>query len=148
MKNFVYLLPFFVLLMACSEDEKDENVSERDKVVNQITESTWVAEDVDHGTDGNLTDQYADFTIAFTKTKSTNFIGEYFVANGSYAFPDTFGKWSLSDDLKTVLFDNGQELAVEFENERMILDFTVSPPGDGRTTGLSGHFTFTLKHIP
>jgi len=145
MRTAICLFFTVTLFLSCSDDEK---VSPKDKMINQITESTWVVEQVEHGTDGDLTFQYTDFSLAFTASGSGDFIGEYFVGHGGYAFPDAFGKWNLSADLKNVLFDNDQEFAVEFVGERMLLDFTVNPPDGGRVEGLSGHFTFTLKHIP
>lgn len=152
MKAIIYFFALVTILQttACSDDSgdsDDEKVSEKDQTISQLTATTWVVENVEHTTDGDLTSQYEDFSIIFTKSNTGNFIGNYLVANGGYAFTDASGKWNISDDLHTILLDNDTELAFEFQGERMILDFTVSAPG-GRTKGLSGHFTFTLIHTP
>ncbi|HEY3405904.1 MAG TPA: hypothetical protein VGK59_21110 [Ohtaekwangia sp.] len=147
MKATLYfsVLLFLFQASACSEDE---STSAKDNMIRQLTESTWIAESVEHGTDGDLTFQYDDFSIAFTSSESGNFLGDYLVANGGYAFADAFGKWTVSEDLHTLMLDNDQELTVEFQGEKMILDFTVNPSSGGRSNGLSGHFTFTLIHTP
>lgn len=148
MKTVLYFFACMLLfqLSACSSDDK--KTSDEDKMISKFTESTWAAERVEHGTDGDLTFQYEDFSLAFTKSGSGTFLGDYYVANGGNAFRDAFGKWKLSEDMKMIILDNDQELEVEFQGEKMILDFIVPLPSDGRTQGLSGHFAFTLIHTP
>jgi hypothetical protein len=144
MKTIFNMLAVVMLLQltAC----KDDDPNAHDQMINTLTKAPWVAVSVDHATDGDLTFQYEDFSMVFTKAAANSYDGEFYIANGGYAFPDAFGKWSLSDDNKTIIFDNGRELEATFSGDQLTLDFVVPPPTGGRVEGLSGHFTFLLAH--
>lgn len=142
MKTKIQIL-FLALLASVACSKKDE-VSPKDSFINSLTASTWVTESVYNETDGDLTSQYTSFSIVFRKNSSSGYNGDYYVANGSRAFSASFGKWKISDDLKTITFDNGKQLTVDLSGGKLKLDFVVSATG-GRTTGLKGHFTFILK---
>ena len=145
----IVALGFTGLLVSCN---KNSESSPKDKAIDMITANAWETESVQHDTDGNLTFQYENFTIAFTKKTSSNYSGEYVVANGGTAFPDAFGQWKILDDLKTIQFDNGQEFEVDLSNGKLKLDFYIVNSGGGRIgwgrmSGLSGHFIFVLKPV-
>lgn len=143
-KIMIFLALFAFTLTACSDDNE---IGAREQVINNLTASSWVAEQVLHATDGDLTFQYEEFSIRFTKGNATNYDGEFYVLNGGNAFPQPYGKWSLNSELNTIMFDNGQDLAFTIAGNDMTLDFTVPAPDDGRIGGLSGHFMFSLKHL-
>ena len=145
-KLFTYASILSVLLLsACHDDEK--GTDPRTKNMNLLTSSVWVTESVDHTTDGDLTFQYENFSIAFTQTGSSGMDGEYIAVNGGNAFPDSYGEWSLSSDSKTILLSNDQEMTIESLTEgSLVLNFIVEPPTGGRVEGVSGEFTFHLKH--
>jgi len=144
MKKILNLLAVALVFQfaACKDDE----LSAHDQIVSDLTSGPWVAESVDHSTDGDLLFQYEEFSMVFAKTASNSYDGEYYVANGGHAFPNAYGKWSLSDDLSAIIFDDGREHEFSFNDGRLTLDFVVPPPTGGRVEGLSGHFTFVLKH--
>lgn len=141
MKNIFSFLLLGMLCLACS---KKNEVSPQDSFIRTLTASGWVTESVYNETDGDITSQYANFSLVFRQSSDSGYNGEYYVANGSHAFAASFGKWKISDDLKTLTFDNGRQFAVTLANGKLKLDFTV-PAKNGRVQGLSGHFTFTLK---
>ena len=145
-KLFAYAsLIAVVLATACDKDEP--KADPRSESINLLTASPWVIQTVEHSTDGDLTFQYSDFSIVFTKNASGNTDGDYVAANGGNAFPDTFGKWGLSDDRRMIVLSNGQELTVEnLTSQSLVLNFVVAPPTGGRIAGVSGEFTFHLKH--
>ncbi|MBX2964124.1 MAG: hypothetical protein KF687_16555 [Cyclobacteriaceae bacterium] len=135
-------IAFLLAFSACSSDDA---VNERDQQINLLTSAPWITQSVMHATDGDLTDQYQNFSITFIKNPVSGFDGDYFVVNGSYAFPEPSGKWKFSNDLTKLIFINGQDLDASVTNSLLTLHFVVASPG-GRTTGLSGQFTFVLKH--
>ena len=128
-------------LVACSKDDP----SPRDEKIQQITASTWGSPTVMH-TDGDLSDQYIDFAIKFTKQSSGDFEGTYIIANGGYAFEETAGQWTLSDDLSSIILDSGKEITAKINEGSLRLEFIV-PTSTGRTNGLSGQFVFELKAL-
>ena len=142
MKNFLTLIAIVALfqLSACKDDNE---VSAHDKNVNMLTASAWGDAVVMNSTDGDLSDQYTDFIMVFTKKPENGFDGTYVIANGSYAFPEDSGKWKFNDDFTKIIFDSGKDMDVELSSTNLHLDFTVAPIG-GRIDGLSGHFTFDL----
>jgi hypothetical protein len=101
---------------------------------------------VTHGTDGDLSEQYADFVIGFSKTTASGFDGTFVVSNGGYAFPEDAGNWKFNDALTAIIIDSGRELEFELSKDNLILDFTVAPSG-GRVDGISGQFTFELQPL-
>lgn len=145
MKNILKLSALLILfnLAACKDDEND--LSLHDKNVNMITSTSWGDATVTHA-DGDLSDQYEDFVMAFTKNSSTGFDGTYVIANGGYAFSEAAGNWKFSDDLTQIILDSGKEMDFELDENSLQLDFTVTSPG-GRAAGLSGHFIFDLKPL-
>lgn len=140
----IFLALFGFMFIACSDDNE---ISAREQTINNITADSWIAEQVIHATDGDLTFQYENFSIRFTKGNATNYDGEYYVINGSNAFTQPYGKWSLNSELTTIMLDNGLDLDFTMAGNEMTLDFTVPAPDNGRVGGLSGHFIFSLKHL-
>ena len=142
MKNILTLIAIVALflLSACKDDNVD--ASSHDQSVAMLTASAWGNPTVNHP-DGDLSDQYTDFIIAFTKKPADGFDGIFVVGNGGYAFPESTGKWKFSEDLTQIIFDSGRELDIVLSATNLNLDFIVTPEG-GRINGLSGHFTFDL----
>lgn len=143
-KITIFLALFAFMFTACSDDNE---IGVREQTINNITADSWVAEQVMHATDGDLTFQYEEFSIRFTKGNATNYDGEYYVINGGNAFTQPYGKWSLNNELTTIMLDNGLDLGFVMAGNEMTLDFTVPAPENGRVGGLSGHFIFSLKHL-
>jgi hypothetical protein len=143
-KNTIQLVLFIMLiqLSACSED----GPSDSDVKSEMLSAQAWGHPTVMHGTDGDLSDQYADFAITFTRKSADGFLGTYFVANGSHAFADVSGKWKFNDDLTMIILDSGRELDFQLDESHLTLDFIV-PESGGRSNGLSGHFTFNLQAL-
>jgi len=144
MKAIRKIIVLLTLLQAsgCHENE----MSEKGKDVKLLTETPWSHSVVTHATDGDLSDQYESFAIAFTKNPADGFEGTFVISNGGYAFPENSGKWKFNDDLDRIIFDSGRELSYQLVEGILSLDFTVSAPG-GRVSGLSGHFVFELKPL-
>lgn len=144
MKKIITTLTLLaVLFTACKEDS---DPSAREKTINKLTASAWIADQVTHSTDGDLTFQYEDFSMLLSKSNANNYDGEFYIANGGNAFPEAMGKWRVNDDQTTIILDNGREIDFEFTENTLTLDFVVEPTESGRANGLSGHFTFTLSH--
>jgi len=144
MKAVSKLIVLLALLQAvgCHENE----ISEKGKDSELLTESPWSHSVVTHATDGDLSAQYESFAISFTPNPADGFEGTFVISNGGYAFPENAGKWKFNDDLDRIIFDSGRELSYQLDQGNLKLDFTVSPPG-GRVGGLSGHFVFELKPL-
>lgn len=144
MKNIVTIMitAFTFLLIGCNDDDANSKSQE----VKLLTGSTWSHADVQHATDGDLSVQYANFAISFTKNAGDGFEGTYIIANGGYAFTENTGKWKLNDDNDQIIFDSGRQLQYDVTENTLHLEFTVDAPG-GRTSGLSGQFTFDLKPL-
>jgi len=144
MKNLFNMAALLILISfsACKDDGDELNA--HDQKVKELTTNAWGEATVTHA-DGNLSGQYEDFTIVFTKNASDGFDGTYVIANGGYAFSETSGKWKLSDDLTQILLDSGKEMDFKLADNSLELDFTVSS-ASGRA-GLSGHFVFELKPL-
>lgn len=130
------------LLISCNDEETNTKFQD----VKFLTGSTWSHADVQHATDGDLSGQYENFAISFTKNTADGYEGTFIIANGGYAFPENTGKWKLNDDLDKIIFDSGRELQYDVEQTTLHLEFTVDAPG-GRVSGLSGQFIFDLKPL-
>lgn len=143
MKKILTLTALIALLFQFSACKDDNEISAHDQNVNTITASTWGDPTVTHP-DGDLSDQYTNFIIAFTNKPANGFDGDFVVGNGGYAFTENSGRWKFSEDLTQIILDSGRELDVELSSTNLNLDFIVTPEG-GRINGLSGHFTFDLK---
>ena len=130
-------------MFACDDD----NVSPRSQDVRSITATPWSHASVIHSTDGDLSDQYENFVMSFTKKAEGGFEGTYIISNGGYAFPENTGKWKFHDDLDRIVFDSGRQIQYDINGDVLHLDFTVPQPPGGRVSGLSGHFTFDLKPL-
>lgn len=142
MKKILTLTALIVLfqLSACKDNNE---ISQHDQTVNTLVASTWGNASVTNSADGDLSDQYTDFIMVFTSKPADGFDGTFLIANGLYAFPESTGKWKLSEDLTKIVFDSGREIDYQLSNNTLHLDFVVTPIG-GRINGLSGHFTFDL----
>jgi hypothetical protein len=66
--------------------------------------------------------------------------------NGGIAFKDPFGKWKFNNEQTVIQFENGMELETVLTENQLSITCTVEPPLGGRVSGLSGNFTFVLKH--
>lgn len=129
-------------LVGCDDDEANSKSQD----LRLLTSATWSHAEVKHATDGDLSQQYENFAISFSKNADAGYDGTFIVSNGGYAFPENTGKWKFSDDLKQIIFDSGRELQYQVNENSLHLDFSVPVPG-GRTNGLSGQFVFDLKPL-
>lgn len=129
-----------ICLSACKDDSNE--ISASDKKINLLTAQSWGEATVSHD-DGDLSDQYLNFVIMFSKSPAEESEGTYMIANGSYAFSETIGTWRLSNDLTRIILDSGKEMEFTVSESGLQLAFTVAP--SGKTTGVSGHFVFDLK---
>lgn len=143
MKNILKLIGLLFVLQLSSCNDDGENKQE--VMTNILTKSGWGHATVTHS-DGDLSDQYSNFSMLFTKQPSSGFDGTYFISNGGYAFSETSGKWKFSKDLKQIILDSGKVMDIQLEKTHLQLDFTTASSG-GRLTGLSGHFVFDLDPL-
>jgi hypothetical protein len=145
-KIFIYIpILLSLFIAACSSDDGQE-INPRAEKIKLLTSSVWTTESVMHSTDGDLTFQYETFSISFTNNASAGVDGDYVVANGGVAFPQNNGKWSLSTDMANITLTSGEELLVESLTDGSLKLKVVVAPASGRMKGLSGEFTFLLKH--
>ncbi len=144
MKNILKFAALLILfqLNAC----KDDNESGTNANTRMLTASPWGNAQVTHTTDGDLSDQYTDFAIAFTDNSSDGFDGTFIVSNGSYAFSENTGQWKFNDDFTQIILDSEKVMDIQLDEDHLKLDFTVPTPG-GRLAGVSGHFTFDLQPL-
>jgi hypothetical protein len=144
MKKILTLTMLMALaqMFACDDD----NVNPKSQDVQLITATPWSHASVIHASDGDLSDQYENFAISFSKKSENGYEGTYIISNGGYAFPENTGLWKFHDDLDRIVFDSGRQIQYDVDENTLHLDFTVSAPG-GRTNGLSGHFVFDLKPL-
>lgn len=143
MKKFLTLIAIAALfqLSACKDDSTE--ISAHEQNVNMISANAWAHPTVTHP-DGDLSDQYTNFLLVFTKKADGDFDGDFLIANDGYAFPENFGQWKFNDDLTKIVLDSGREIDYQLSQNSLHLDFIVAPTG-GRINGLSGHFTFDLQ---
>ena len=142
MKNIIKLT---VLLMVFLSFACDDKPSKADVKTKMLTTKTWGHAQVIHS-DGDLSNQYENFAIGFTRNASKGFNGTFVISGGGYAFPETTGKWKFSADFNQIIFDNGKEIDIKLSADHLQLDFTVPAPG-GKIAGLSGHFVFDLQPL-
>lgn len=131
-----------VLQLTACQDENEK--SERDLQTDLLTATPWSHAQVMHSPDGDLSDQYEDFSIVFTDQASDGFDGTFAVSNGGYAFSESSGKWRFNDELTQIIFDSEKEMDIQLDETHLQLDFVVASPG-GKAAGLSGHFVFDLQ---
>jgi hypothetical protein len=143
-KRIINLIVLSVLvgLSAC----KDDTPSKEEVMTNMLTASVWTNATVTHGVDGDLSFQYENFAIQFSKQASDGYSGNFLVSNGGSAFPHVAGKWKFNNDLTKIMFDTGKEMVFDLTDNTLELDFTVSATG-GRVSGLDGHFIFELTPL-
>jgi len=137
------LLALVSLLVSCNNDD---NVNPKSQEIVLIAATPWSHAEVVHATDGDLSDQYKNFAISFTKKAEDGYDGTFLISNGGYAFPENTGKWKFNDELNAIILDSGREIQYDVKEDALHLDFTVAAPG-GRINGLSGHFVFDLKPL-
>jgi hypothetical protein len=131
---------FALSLTACKDDPSATEVKTK-----MLTATTWGHAQVTH-TDGDLSNQYANFAIAFTKSASDGFDGTFIISGGGYAFSETTGRWRFSDNVQQIIFDSGKQIDIELTKANLKLDFTV-PLAGGKVKGVSGHFVFELSPL-
>lgn len=143
MKNFFKIASLAVLsiLAACKDDSKEP--SQEDVKTKMLTATAWSHAQVTHS-DGDLSDQYADFAILFTSKPASDFDGSFAISNGGNAFSEISGQWKFNDDLTKIILNSGKEIYITLDESHLQLDFTVAAPG-GKNAGLSGHFIFNLQ---
>jgi hypothetical protein len=139
--TLITLIAIAFTFLQCSKD--DSGVKE--EKINMLTSGAWVPGSVINSEDGDLTSEYRDFTIIFLKTSDSLFDGDYYVSQGGRAFPESHGSWKFGSDLSALHFSDGREVELEVSNESLTLELNITPSG-GRVKGLSGGFTFNLKH--
>lgn len=137
------LLPLIFQLASCGDDQEK---SARSLKTDLLTATPWGNAQVTHATDGDLSGQYTDFVITFTRNASSGYDGNFVVANGGHAFEEVAGKWKFDDSLNQLIFDSGKTMDIELMADHLQLDFTVLSMG-GRADGLTGHFTFNLSPL-
>ena len=144
MKNILKLmtLGIMILLSGCNDDAPSKQ-SVKTKL---LTSAPWAHAQVTHTTDGDLSNQYTNFAIAFTRNAANGFDGTFLVSNGGFAFSETSGNWKFSDDLAQIILDSGKTIDIQLDKEHLQLDFIVPPVG-GKITGVSGHFIFDLQPL-
>lgn len=133
------LLTVLIGLGACKDDEPNK----QDIMTDILTANVWGDATVTHEVDGDLSFQYEDFAIQFTKQAANGYNGSFLVSNGGSAFPDVTGKWKFNSELTKIIFDTGKEMDFTLTESKLTLEFTVSAMG-GRVSGLDGHFIFEL----
>jgi hypothetical protein len=129
-----------LFLGACKDEKSDVQVKTK-----MLTAASWGHAQVSHS-DGDLSGQYANFAIGFTKNGSEGFDGTFIIAGGGHAFSETAGKWKFNDNVDQIIFDSGKEIDIKLTADQLKLDFTVAAPG-GKVAGLSGHFVFVLRPL-
>lgn len=139
--NVIGLLIVFQLT-SCEEDGGDKESSEQ---INMLTSATWAHAQVTHD-DGDLSDQYENFAIVFTKNPAGGFDGTFVVSNGGYAFSESTGLWKFNDDFSRIILDSGKEMNTDVSEDRLLLEFTVAAES-GKFMGTSGNFTFDLQPL-
>lgn len=138
-KLIVLLIAFQVT--AC----KDEPNGNESKEIEMLTAHTWANAQVTHD-DGDLSDQYENFAIVFTKNPASGFDGTFVVSNGGYAFSESSGLWKFNEDFSKIILNSGKEMDAEINEEQLLLEFAVAPE-TGRLMGTSGNFLFNLQPL-
>lgn len=144
MKNILKLMAFamVVLVSGC----KDDAPSKQTVQTKLLTAAPWGHAQVTHTTDGDLSSQYTNFAMSFTRNPSNGFHGTFLISNGGFAFSEVSGQWKFSDDVTQIILDSGKTIDIQLDKEHLQLDFIVPPPG-GKVTGVSGHFVFDLQPL-
>lgn len=137
-------LLFALLLLGFVQCSKDNDPDPKTRKIGMLTDISWVTDNVQNSSDGDLTSQYSDFAIVFVSNDDGTFDGDYYLTGGGTAFPELTGKWKFNDDLTTIILATGREMEVTLTEDTLTLAFDIVSSG-GRGAGLSGHFTFTLR---
>jgi len=142
MKHILKLSALILLLAtAC----KDDDPSAKNVKTDMLTATPWAHAQVAHA-DGDLSSQYENFVISFTKNPSNGFDGMFVISNGGNAFPEDGGHWKFNANLDQIILDSGKEMDFVLAAGHLELDFFETNPG-GRIDGLSGHFVFNLQPL-
>src|SRR5262245_7787478 len=101
MKSILKITALLIVLQltGCGEDK---GKSEEQAMTDMLTATAWGHAAVTHS-DGDLSDQYTNFTILFTDHGADGFDGNYIISNGGYAFSEIAGKWRLSADKSQII---------------------------------------------
>ena len=143
MKHILKLSALILLLATACKD--DDEPSAKDVKLNMLTVSPWAHAQVTHA-DGDLSSQYTEFVISFSKNSSNGYDGMYVISNGGYAFTEDGGHWKFNANLDQIILDSGKVMDFVLEENHLQLDFNVANPG-GRIEGVSGHFVFDLQPL-
>ena len=98
MKNILNIASLIVLVALASCKDDSSELSKEDITTEMLTATSWGHAQVTHS-DGDLSDQYADFAILFTSTASADFDGSFVISNGGNAFSESAGQWNFNDDM-------------------------------------------------
>jgi hypothetical protein len=144
MKSTCAIALTIILLIANSCSDKETGADERTLKINEIVSSPWTNAVVTHSTDGDLSFQYEDFSIAFIKNPGSSYDGDFIVTHGGYAFEEHYGKWKLDEVSSQIILSTGKQMEFVLTENILRLEFTVDNTS-GRTAGVSGHFIFELQ---
>jgi hypothetical protein len=138
--NIVSLIAL-VTFMSCDGNESPK----QDATTAMLTASSWGSPTVAHS-DGDLSDQYENFIIAFTSKATSGYNGTFIIANGGNAFSETSGLWKFNPGKTQIILDSEKEIDFFVTENSLQLEFTVTVP-NGKTAGLTGHFVFELSPL-
>ena len=133
MLTVVFLLIAFTWLSSC---KKDDDPDPRDLQIKQLT-ATWNVSHVEND-DENVTAQFSGFTLAISGFN-------YQTTNGANPWPSG-GTYSFKgNDLNTIIRSDGTEISiVELTANTLVLSFNYNSLSNGRTSGITGDFIFSL----
>ena len=144
MMKFRTILQFSVLLVvltgtmtwltSCKND--DDGVDPRTQQINDLT-ATWQMSAVTND-NNDVTDQFTGFTLTVDGLNyRTQNGGNPWPASGTYDFK--------GDDLNILIRNDGAEITIdELTATSLVLSFNFSSVTGGRTSGVTGDFTFSL----
>ena len=135
-----------IMIIGCKDDETP---APETSATNALTGS-WVTAGgyVKVGSD-DVSSDYTNFKITFSKTNTAQFI--YTVENGGYAFAGiTADTWSFNGSGFTAIQRNSDDVVMNYTITGGFLTLTFTIPDtfeDGRVNGLFGNFEMKLKKI-
>ena len=147
MKLILKIAAVFFVLVHLTGCEDDPVKSDRELKAEMLTRTSWSHATVTNTPDGDVSDQYEDFVIAFASNTTDGIDGTYVISNGGYAFSENAGTWVFNDALDQIILDSGKSMNLQLEETRLRLEFIVPAGESGRLAGLSGKFVFDLKPL-
>jgi len=148
MKYLYKILPVFLiaLVISCGDDgngsgdPEPENPTFADEI---LEANTWQTASVSSDSNGDLTSEFAGFTVTFSN-------GSYTANNTAYGIFENSGSYGLRNVSETGLdidLSNGNSGTAQVNGDQINLDITVfnTSFGGGRLTSLAGTYRFVLK---